>query len=102
MKLFNQILIVTLVSGMLISCNFTGEKDSKQSPNEKSSLIIVTQENFPTAYSNLRMGAIVERAGGVNKMIEMPTPSSNPEEQLVVRMNRDTYYSSAVLDVSGI
>jgi hypothetical protein len=100
MKLFNRILIGTVVLGMLMSCNSTGKKDSNQSTNEKSSPIIVTQENFPTAYSNLRMGAIVELAGGVNKFIEMPTPSSNPEEQLVVRMNRDTYYSSAVMDVS--
>ncbi|WP_189358857.1 DUF1214 domain-containing protein [Algibacter mikhailovii] len=83
-----------------MSCNSIGKKDSNQSTNEKSSPIIVTQENFPTAYSYLRMGAIVERAGGVNKLIEMPRPSSNPKEQLVVRMNRDTYYSSAVMDVS--
>jgi len=100
MKLFNRILIGIVVLGMLMSYNSTGKKDSNQSTNEKSSPIIVTQENFPTAYSNLRMGAIVERAGGVNKFIEMPTPGSNPEEQLVVRMNRDTYYSSTVMDVS--
>jgi len=100
MKPFNRTLIGTLVLGMLVSCNSFGKKDSNQATNEKSSPIIVTQENFPTAYSNLRMGAIVERVGGVNKVIEMPTPSSNPEEQLVVRMNRDTYYSSAVIDVS--
>jgi hypothetical protein len=91
MKLFHRILMGTLVLGMLVSCNSSGKKDSNQSTNEKSNPIIVTQENFPTAYSNLRMGAIVERAGGVNKVIEMPTPSSNPDEQLVVRMNRDTY-----------
>ncbi len=100
MKLLSHISIGTLVLGMLMSCNSTEKKDSNQSTNHKPTPIIVTQENFPTAYSNLRMGMIVERAGGVNKFIEMPTPSSNPEEQLVVRMNRDTYYSSAVMDVS--
>lgn len=100
MRLFNRILSGILVLGLLMSCNSTGKKDAIQSTTEESSPIIVTQENFPTAYSNLRMGAITERAGGVNKFIEMPTPSSNPEEQLVVRMNRDTYYSSAVVDVS--
>lgn len=92
MKLFNLILFGTFVLEMLISCNPIVENDSNP--------IIVTQENFPTAYSNLRMGAIVERAGGVNKMIEMPNPSSNTELQLVVRMNRDTYYSCAVMDVT--
>ena len=100
MKLFKPLLIGSLVVGMLMSCNSKEKKDSNQSTSDKSSPIIVTQENFPTAYSNLRMGAVVESAGGVNKIMEMPTPSSNPEEQMVVRMNRDTYYSSAVLDVS--
>jgi hypothetical protein len=85
---------------MLMSCNSTGKKDPGQTPDETSSAILVTQENFPTAYSNMRMGLIVERAGGVNKFVAMPTPGSNPEEQPVVRMNRDTYYSSAVMDVS--
>ncbi len=99
-KSWNQFLLGACVFGLLMSCNSAGKKDSDQSTDEKPTAIIVTQENFPTAYSNLRMGAVVERAGGVNKLIEMPTPSSNPEEQLVVRMNRDTYYSSAVLDVS--
>ncbi len=99
-KLLNRISIGTFVLGMLMSCNSIGKKDTNQSTNEKSSPITVTQENFPTAYSNLRMAAVVEIAGGVNKFIEMSTPSSNPEEQMVVRMNRDTYYSSAVMDVS--
>lgn len=96
----NRFLIGTIVLGMLLSCNSAEKKDTTESTAEKPAPIIVTQENFPTAYSNMRMGVIVERAGGVNKFIEMPRPSSNPEEQPVVRMNRDTYYSSAVLDVS--
>lgn len=100
MKLFNHILTGTLVLGMLMSCNSPAKKDTNQPTSEKSSPIIVTQENFPSAYSNLRMGMVVESAGGVNKLMEMPTPSSIPEEQMVVRMNRDTYYSSVVLDVS--
>ena len=100
MKLFNHILTGTLVLGMLMSCNSPAKKDTNQATSEKSSPIIVTQENFPSAYSNLRMGMVVESAGGVNKLMEMPTPSSIPEEQMVVRMNRDTYYSSVVLDVS--
>ena len=99
MKFLNQILIGTLVLGMLFSCA-NKQNDSSGELKVESSPITVTKENFPTVYSNLRMGAVVERAGGVNKFIEMPTPSSNPEEQPVVRMNRDTYYSSAVMDVS--
>ncbi|THD65895.1 DUF1214 domain-containing protein [Robertkochia marina] len=92
-----------------MACNTTEKKKADESTQEqtetavdqeKSSAITVTQENFPTAYSNMRMGVVVQNAGGVNAFMEMPTPPSNPEEQPVVRMNRDTYYSAAVIDVS--
>ncbi len=63
--------------------------------------IVVTQDNFPQAYSNLRFAAIIESAGGVNIFVEMPVPSSVPEEQFVVRMNRDTFYSVSVIDMSS-
>ena len=63
--------------------------------------IIVTQDNFPQAYTNLRFAAILKKTGGVNKFFKMPTPSSDPEEQFVVRMNRDTPYSVSILDVSS-
>jgi hypothetical protein len=62
--------------------------------------IKVTKDNFPQAYTNLRFAAIIKKAGGINTFLVMPTPSSIPEEQFVVRMNRDTHYSSAVFDVS--
>lgn len=100
MKRFNNILIGVLALSMLISCNSSQKDNSTQATKDKTSPIIVTQENFPTAYSDLRMGMTIKRTGGVNKFFEGQTPSSNPEEQLVVRMNRDTYYSSAVIDVS--
>ena len=105
MKKLSQFLFIVLLAGILFSCGFQ-QNDGDKSEDQKKQVsqdeaIIVTQENFPQAYTNLRMGMIVERAGGVNKFMEMPVPSSIPEEQLVVRMNRDTYYSSAVLDMTG-
>ena len=63
--------------------------------------IVVTQDNFPQAYTNLRLNAILEKTGGVNKFFTMPVPSSDPAKQFVVRMNRDTPYSVSVIDVSG-
>ena len=62
---------------------------------------IVTQENFAQAYTNMRLGAIVKLAGGVNINHEMPVPPSDPAKQFVVRMNRDTWYSVACVDLSG-
>ena len=43
----------------------------------------------------------MKKAGGVNKFFEMPVPPSEPEKQFVVRMNRDTFYSVAVIDMSS-
>jgi hypothetical protein len=62
---------------------------------------IVTQDNFPQAYTNMRLGAVLQKAGSVNTFFEMPVPSSIPEEQFVVRMNRDTFYSVSVIDMSS-
>ena len=62
---------------------------------------IVTQDNFPQAYTNKRLGAVLQKAGSVNTFFEMPRPSSVPEEQFVVRMNRDTHYSVSVIDMSS-
>lgn len=63
--------------------------------------IIVTQDNFPKAYTNMRLAAVLKKTGGVNKFFSMPVPSSIPEEQFVVRMNRDTPYSVSVIDMSS-
>ena len=62
---------------------------------------IVTQDNFPQAFTNMRLGAMVQKTGGVNKFFKMPVPSSIPAEQFVVRMNRDTPYSVSVIDMSS-
>ena len=67
----------------------------------KSSPIVVTEENFPQAYTNLRFDAILQQAGGINKFKEMGKAPSDPSKQFVVRMNRDTHYSTGVFDMEG-
>lgn len=81
----------------------TGCASHKQSVPQKmkTAPTIVTQENFPQAFTNMRLGAMVQKTGGVNKFFAMPVPSSIPEEQFVVRMNRDTPYSVSVIDMSS-
>jgi len=101
MRLFNQILTGTIIIGTLISCNNQSKDDSSNAKNEKSSSEIVTEGNFPQAYTNMRLNAVLTKAGAVNTFFEMPVPSSVPEEQFVVRMNRDTYYSVSVIDMSS-
>lgn len=62
--------------------------------------ITVTEENFAKAYTNLRFASIIEAAGGLNTFRVMAVPPSDPTKQFVVRMNRDTAYSTSVFDVS--
>ena len=60
----------------------------------------VNVNNFAKAESH-RMFADLQRAsGGVNRFRHTRTPTPI-EEQPVIRMNRDTVYSSAVVDISG-
>ena len=63
--------------------------------------IVVTEDNFPQAYSNLRFDAIIKQAGGINKFLEMPVAASDPAKQFVVRMNRDTFYATSIFDMTG-
>ena len=105
MKKLNQLLLATLIFGFIISCQSTEKDKSENSKDEKvtaeTSPIIVTQDNFPQAYTNMRFAAILQKTGGVNKFFTMPVPSSIPKEQFVVRMNRDTPYSVSVIDMSS-
>lgn len=103
MKKIKKVLVLVLILAMA-ACNAPTKKKVEpalKSIDEKASPIIVTEDNFPQAYSNMRFGAILQKAGGVNKFFVAPVPSSNPDEQWVVRMNRDTPYSVSVIDMSS-
>jgi hypothetical protein len=59
----------------------------------------VTIDNFARAESDRMFATLAEAAGGVNLLghNRAPTPIDN---QPVIRMNRDTLYSSAIVDIS--
>lgn len=61
--------------------------------------IPVTIDNFVRAATDLEFGKYAELAGGVNRFFHFrePTPI---EQQPTIRMNRDTLYSVAVIDIS--
>lgn len=101
MKKFNQFLIATLLIVTFTSCKERPKKEAGSVESKESSSIIVTQDNFPQAYTNLRFDAIIKKAGGINTFLVMPVPSSDPTKQFVVRMNRDTDYSTSVFDMTG-
>jgi hypothetical protein len=60
----------------------------------------VTVDNFVQAETNRMMVNLMHAAGGINAWHHnrLPTPL---DQQTVVRMNRDTLYSFAVVDLSG-
>jgi len=61
--------------------------------------VIVNVENFVRAETAAQFDRIVQMSGGVNKLahFRLPTPL---DKQSVIRMNRDTLYSFAIVDIS--
>jgi hypothetical protein len=59
----------------------------------------VTVNNFVAAETAGQFGRFMKMAGGINKLVSFrePTPI---DKQTVIRMNRDTLYSFAVVDIS--
>jgi hypothetical protein len=61
--------------------------------------IPVTVDNFERAETDRMFAALQAQAGGINKLRHNRTPTPIGE-QPVIRMNRDTLYSLAILDIS--
>ena len=61
--------------------------------------IAVTVENFVRAETDRMFSALQAQAGGVNRLQHNRTPTPI-ENQPVIRMNRDTLYSIAIVDIS--
>lgn len=60
----------------------------------------VTPETFIRAETDRKFHEFVALAGGVNSFFHFRAPTPL-DQQTVVRMNRDTLYSGAVIDVTG-
>jgi hypothetical protein len=60
----------------------------------------VTVENFPRAESDMYMGDIAKGAGGTGRFLHHREPASI-DNQTIIRMNRDTLYSAAILDLDA-
>jgi len=61
---------------------------------------LVNVDNFVRAETHRMMADLQRDAGGVNRFEHNRAPAS-VEKQTVIRMNRDTLYSFAVVDISG-
>ena len=62
-------------------------------------MITVTNDNFVRAETNRMLVGLQAQAGGVNRWRHHREPASL-DEQTVIRMNRDTLYSFAVVNIS--
>ena len=60
----------------------------------------VNVDNFARAETHRMMAGLQRDAGGVNRFRHNREPAS-VDEQTVIRMNRDTLYSFAVVDISA-
>lgn len=62
--------------------------------------IKVNVDNFARAETHRMMAGLQRDAGGINRFEHNRAPAS-VDKQTVIRMNRDTLYSFAVVDVSA-
>jgi len=84
--------LATFIAGMFFILNLSAQTDEP---------VIVNVDNFvraETAFQFDKALSLVE-GGEVNKFVHFrkPTPL---DKQTVIRMNRDTYYSAAIVDIS--
>jgi hypothetical protein len=59
--------------------------------------VVVNVDNFTRAETNRMFGALQQQAGGVNRWLHYRAPMPI-DQQTVIRMNRDTLYSGAILE----
>ncbi|KJC38861.1 carboxylesterase [Bradyrhizobium sp. LTSP857] len=69
-----------------------------QSPS--ASIIPVTVDNFSRAESDLYFRGLLKDSGGIGKFLHRREPA-RIDNQTVIRLNRDTLYSSAVFDLDA-
>jgi hypothetical protein len=72
---------------------------SASDAGDQANPVMVNVENFARAETAAQFDRIVKMAGGVNVFFHLRGPAPL-DQQTVIRMNRDTIYSAAVVDIS--
>jgi hypothetical protein len=92
--------IAALTIGLLCSPAFAQFADDKLDALVDAREIPVTIDNFNRAATDVELAKYVALAGGLNRFYHFrePTPVDN---QPTVSMNRDTLYSTAIVDISA-
>lgn len=100
LRAFNRLpLLVATASLALAGC---GRSQDAPVPATNASQVAptqVTRDNIVRAETDRMFNDIAKMAGGVNRFFHFRSPTPL-DRQVVVRMNRDTLYSGAVIDAS--
>ena len=96
-KISHPIITSALVvsSLLVIGCS----KSEETSTANTTDTIPVTLKNYKVADSDVANGNLM-KMGAMNKLVHLPVKPFDLSHQNVVRMNQDTIYSGAVVDVS--
>jgi hypothetical protein len=76
----------------------TGAAQAQPAPQSAGNAIPVTVDNFIRAESDLYFAGILKDSGAIGKFLHRREPA-RIDNQTVIRLNRDTLYSSAVFDL---
>jgi hypothetical protein len=93
------LLLVVTGSAVLAACGNPQNAAAPTTNESKAAGTQVTRENFVRAETDRMFTDIAKMAGGVNRFFHFRSPTPL-DRQVVVRMNRDTLYSGAVIDAS--
>jgi Protein of unknown function (DUF1254) len=92
-KLVIGVAVATLVEVSLVQAQSSGRPKAVNA-------VPVTVDNFGRGESDLYFGGILKNSGGIGKFLHRREPA-RIENQTVIRLNRDTLYSSAVFDLDA-
>jgi len=101
MNRYSKVYIPIITSALVVSSLLVigCSKSEETSVANATDTIPVTLKNYKVAESDFAFGGTV-KLGGVNKFVHLPVQLFDLKNQTVVRMNQDTIYSGAVIDVS--
>ena len=88
--------IITTFVGLILAAGMT----VAHAQTDNSKPMPVTIDNFARAESDLYMSAFVKESGSLGKFYHRREPA-RIDNQTVIRLNRDTLYSSAVFDLDA-
>ena len=91
MSLFQIIVLALFLS---IAC---GGVNAESTADKKA--VTVNVDNFVRAETAAQFDRMLEMTGGVNRWLHLQQPTPL-DKQTVIRMNRDTLYSAAIVDIS--